>query len=113
MNTKEYMRYPDEVLYDKEGDCDCKCSLAVAILHELGYNVVMMLSKKLGHAAIAVECKEEWLEQLSISEPEKVVREYNNRNYIYCETTGDGNKVGDIKEGENIQDFESLVEVLV
>lgn len=111
--AKEYMRYPDEVLYDKEGDCDCKCSLAVAILHELGYNVVMMLSKKLGHAAIAVECKEEWLEQLAISEPEKVVREYNNRNYIYCETTGDGNKVGDIKEGENIQDFESLVEVLV
>jgi hypothetical protein len=53
------------------------------------------------------------LEQLAISEPEKVVREYNNRNYIYCETTGDGNKVGDIKEGENIQDFESLVEVLV
>ena len=62
--AKEYMRYPDEVLFDKEGDCDCKSSLTAALFHELGYNVIFMLSEKLEHAAIGVEYKEEWLDQI-------------------------------------------------
>jgi hypothetical protein len=111
--AKEYMRYPDEVLFDKEGDCDCKSSLAAAILHELGYNVVIMLSQKLGHAAIGVECKDEWLSGLAADSLDKVLREYNGRNYLYCETTGDGYRVGNIKENESIQDFDTIVEILV
>ena len=111
--AKEYMRFPDEVLYDKEGDCDCKSSLTAALFHELGYNVIIMLSQKLGHAAIGIELKEEWLNEIKADNPERVVREYNGKRYLYCETTGDGYKIGHIKDNESIQDFETIVEIPV
>lgn len=111
--AKEYMRYPDEVLFDKEGDCDCKSSLAAAILHQMGYNVLIMLSQKLAHAAIAVECKEEWLAEINLADFSNVIREHNGRRYIFCETTADGYKVGHIKENDSIHDFETIVEILV
>ena len=111
--AKEYMRFPDEVLYDKEGDCDCKSSLTAALFHELGYSVLFMLSQKLGHAAIGVECKDEWLQTIASDHPESIVREYNGKRYLYCETTGDGFKVGHIKDNESIQDFETIVEIPV
>lgn len=111
--AKEYMRFPDEVLYDKEGDCDCKSSLTAALFHELGYNVIIMLSEKLKHAAIGIECKDEWLQTIAPDHPENIVREYNGKRYLYCETTGDGFKVGHIKDNESIQDFETIVEIPV
>ncbi len=111
--AKEYMRFPDEVLYDKEGDCDCKSSLTAALFHELGYNVIIMLSEKIGHAAIGVELKEEWLKDIKVEEEERVVREYNGKRYLYCETTGDGYKIGHIKEGDSIQDFETIIELSI
>jgi hypothetical protein len=109
--VKEYMRFPNEVLYDKEGDCDCKSSLTAALFHELGYKVLIMLSQKLSHAAIGVEFKDDWLNVINPSDINKVVREYNGTKYIYCETTGDGYRVGHIKESESIQDFETIVEI--
>jgi hypothetical protein len=109
--AKEYMRFPNEVLYDKEGDCDCKSSLTAALFHELGYKVIIMLSQKLAHAAIGVECKDDWLQVINPQDEDKVVREYNGTKYIYCETTGDGFRVGHIKENESIQDFETIVEI--
>ena len=109
--AKEYMRFPDEVLYDKEGDCDCKSSLTAALFHELGYNVIVMLSQKLGHAAIGIECKDEWLQNIHAENSESVIREYNGKRYLYCETTGDGYKIGHIKENDSIQDFETIVEI--
>ena len=109
--AKEYMRFPDEVLYDKEGDCDCKSSLTAALFHELGYNVIVMLSQKLGHAAIGIGCKEEWLTDIKAEDPDKVIREYNGKRYLYCETTGDGYKIGHIKENDSIQDFETIIEL--
>ena len=111
--AKEYMRFPDEVLYDKEGDCDCKSSLTAALFHELGYNVIIMLSQKIGHAAIGVECKEEWLDNIESEKQEKVIRKYRGKNYLYCETTGDGYKIGNIKENDSIQDYETIVEIPV
>ena len=63
-HAKEYMRFPDEVLFDKEGDCDCKSSLMAAIFHELGYNVIILLSQGLGHVAIGIECGKGWLNQI-------------------------------------------------
>lgn len=111
--AKEYMRFPDEVLYDKEGDCDCKSSLTAGLFHELGYNVIVMLSKKIGHAAIGIECKEEWLQNIKTENPDHVLREYNGKRYLYCETTGDGNKIGHINENDSIQDFETIIEIPV
>lgn len=109
--AKEYMRFPDEVLFDKEGDCDCKSSLTAALFHELGYNVIVMLSQKLQHAAIGIEGKDEWLKAIKPEYPDSIVREYNNKKYLYCETTGDGYRIGHIKENDSIQDFETIVEI--
>jgi|GEM_PF-618429 len=108
---KEYMRFPEEVLFDKEGDCDCKSSLAAGLFLSLGYKTVFLISQKLSHAAVAVECKDpEWLSHL-LSKPEDVVLEHNGVTYLYCETTGDGYHIGQIKENESIHDFETVFEL--
>ena len=109
--AKEYMRFPDEVLFDKEGDCDCKSSLTAALFHELGYNVIVMLSQKLQHAAIGIEGKDDWLNIINPANPDSVLREYNGKKYVYCETTGDGFRIGHIKENDSINDFETIVEI--
>lgn len=109
--AKEYMRFPDEVLFDKEGDCDCKSSLTAALFHELGYNVIVMLSQKLQHAAIGIEGKEEWLDIINPDNPESIIRDYNGKKYLYCETTGDSFRIGHIDESNSIQDFETIVEI--
>lgn len=108
--AKEYMRFPDEVLYDKEGDCDCKSSLTAALLNSLGYKVVILLSEKLGHAGIGVEYKTEWGEYIPSEDKNSVFLEHNGTTYVYCETTGDGLKVGQIKDG-TIHDFEKIIEI--
>lgn len=109
-HTKEYMRYPDEVLFDKRGDCDCKSSLTIALFRELGYKTLFMMSEKLKHAAVAVEYNPAWKEVIKNFNEGTTVREYNGTQYIYCETTGDHLRVGNIKEGDSIQDFETLLE---
>lgn len=111
--AKEYMRYPSETLFDKEGDCDCKSFLAANILHCLGYNVIFLLSQKLKHAAFAVECKDEWLDVIPSDNVDNVVMEHNGCRYIYCESTGEGNMIGCIKDGESIKDFEKIVDLSV
>lgn len=109
---KEYMRYPEETLYDKEGDCDCKSMLLASLLNQLGYNVIFMMSRKIKHAAIAVECKDEWMEPIGVTDEEKVILTHNGRRYIYLESTGQGNRIGHITEQWSIKDFETFVELL-
>jgi len=109
--VKEYMRFPDEVLFDKEGDCDCKASLAAAMFHSLGYNVCILLSEKLQHTAIAIECSDEWMNLIRFEDKDDVILEYNGTTYVYCETTGDGYRIGHIKEGDSIRDFETIIEI--
>ncbi len=108
--AKEYMRFPEEVLFDKEGDCDCKSSLTIALFKELGFKTAFLMSEKHGHAAVGVEYNPEWKDKIGIEEETKVIRESNGVKYIYCETTADNNKVGQIKDTHSIQDFE-IVEV--
>lgn len=109
--AKEYMRFPEEVLYDKEGDCDCKSSLMAAICHELGYNVIIMLSEQLQHAAIGLEYNQEWEKHIEKDDTSRVLREHNGKTYVYCETTGDGYLIGHIRENESIQNFETIIEL--
>ena len=109
--SKEYMRYPDEVLYDKEGDCDCKSSLTVALFRELGYKTLFMMSEKYGHAAVGLEYDPAWKNIIGIEDESKVIRHHNGIDYIYCETTGDGYRVGHIKEDQSVQEFETVVEL--
>ena len=110
-HIKEYMRFPDEVLFDKEGDCDCKSSLMAAIFHELGYNVIIILSQGLGHAAIGLECGKGWLNQIKPRKLHSVMRTYNNKRYLYCETTGDGFKIGEIKQTDSVKSFDTIIEI--
>lgn len=109
--AKEYMRFPDEVLYDKEGDCDCKSSLTAALLKSLGYNTVIMLSQKHQHAGIGVEYNPAWEQYIQAEDKTTVIREYNGKTYLFCETTGDGFKVGQIEKDQSIQNFETIVEI--
>lgn len=102
----EYIRIPDETLFDKEGDCDCKAALAAALFRAMGKNVLFLISTKLGHAAIAIECNEKWLEVIRPENEELVVCDYDGIKYIFCETTGDGFRIGHLKENESIHDFE-------
>ena len=105
----EYMRFPDETLYDKEGDCDCKSFLTAGILHQLGYNVVFLLSDKLKHAAMAVEVNPEWMETLT--DTGSNILQHNGKSYIFCESTGSGNRIGNIKEETSVQDFDTVIEL--
>jgi hypothetical protein len=87
-NRKEYFRLPAETLFDKRGDCDCKSVLAAALMKNLGYPVLLLLSSKAEHAAIAVGGAP------SASDEDLFFFEHKGEHYYYCETTGEGWKVG-------------------
>ena len=70
-----------------------------------------MISQKLEHAAVGIECQNEWLDALKPDNVENAVREYNGKKYLYCETTGDGYKIGQNVENESIRDFETIIEI--
>ena len=108
--ANEYMRYPDETLFDKEGDCDCKSFLAAMIYHVMGYKVIFMISNKLQHAAIAIECNNPLFDKIPKEHRNSAIREYNGTKYVFCETTADGHKLGTNQE-ITIQDFEIIVEL--
>lgn len=110
---REYMRFPDEVLYDKEGDCDCKSSLMAALFHALGHNVLIMLSEQRGHAAIGLEFREEWRDLIQVKDVDSVLFVHNGRRYLYCETTGDGFRIGHMIEGDIKQNYDRIVEIMI
>lgn len=107
--AKEYMRIPNETLFDKEGDCDCKSALATALFRAMGKDVLYLISVKLAHAAIAIECNDEWLEYIKPADESHVICEQEGKRFIICETTGDGFRIGHIKDGDSIQDFETKI----
>ena len=111
IDAKEYMRFPDEVLFDKEGDCDCKSSLMAALFHALGYNVLILLSTDKGHAAIGLEFRESWRDQIKVEDLDSVLIEHNDRKYLYCETTGDGFRIGHTIEDDSVKNYDNIVEI--
>lgn len=90
----EYVRYPDETLYDKVGDCDCKAMLAAALFHDAGLRVLYITSAT--HAAVAVECRPEWFGDWNNPGLADGLLVHQGRHYYFCETTGDRFRVGDI-----------------
>lgn len=111
--ASEYVRFPDETLYDQEGDSDCKSFLAGSILFFMGYQVLFLSSSKKQHSAIAIELKDNsWLTSYMNSRIvlEDVSVEYKHRRYVYCETTGDGYRIGQLVDDMRIDDFETRVE---
>ena len=77
----------------------------------MGYDVILLLSRELGHSAVAVSVKQsEILGYINNARLEDVTIEINGRKYYYCETTTDGFMIGDINEGINVDKFETRLE---
>lgn len=74
----EYPRYPYETIYDNGGDCEDTSILASAMLHELGYDVALLLFP--GHVAVGYQCRP------AAGQP--YYRHHATR-YCYLETTGE------------------------
>ena len=109
--VKDYVRFPDETLYDKEGDNDCKALLAAMLLSVLGLDTLFLVSSKLDLPAIAVECSEEILGQLSDEDKEKVVISHHGNDYLFCELTKDGFRAGRISPDMSIADFDGILDI--
>lgn len=107
---KEYIRFPDETLYDRHGDCDCKSFLAATLFHLMGYNVLFLISYRLEHAAICIEYDQRWKALLQDA-PKNVTTEIDGRKYVYCETTSDHFRIGGISSEYTVSDFEIKIEL--
>jgi len=75
----EYPRYPLETLVDNGGDCEDTAILTAALVHEMGYEVVLLHLP--GHMAVGINVPENL---------PGTYYQYLGLNYYYLETTGDG-----------------------
>lgn len=90
---REYARYPDETMFDGRGDCDCKAALAAILFREAGYKTAYLTTSS--HAAIAVAFKNKSASDLVSMADQSLVTK-DGYMYFFCETTGDGFKIGDL-----------------
>jgi hypothetical protein len=105
---KDYYRFPAETMFDKRGDCDCKSILAAALIRNLGYPVLLLISFKAEHAAIAVGGAPD-LEGI----PGLFFINRGGQRYYFCETTGEGWTVGQESElaRQMRDDLQSVVDL--
>lgn len=90
---RDYARYPDETMFDGRGDCDCKAALAAILFREAGYKTAYLTT--INHAAIAVAFKKQSDANLVAMADQSLVTK-DGYMYFFCETTGDGFKIGDL-----------------
>ena len=83
--TQEYARFPVETLVDGKGDCEDLAILAAAILHEMGYKVLLVILPE--HMALAVDCGDL---------AEGTYYAYQDSKYYYLEVTNPGWNIGQI-----------------
>ena len=83
----EYPRFPIETLVDDGGDCEDTAILFATLTLILGYGTVYINPPD--HYAVGI------LGDNSIS---GTYWTYNNQSYYYCETTGDGFKIGELPD---------------
>ena len=81
----EYPRYPIETLVDNGGDCEDTAILTAALLHELGYGVVLIELPE--HMAVGVK---------GGGGIYGSYYDYNGGKYYYLETTNTGWDIGQI-----------------
>ena len=84
---EEYVRFPIETLVDGEGDCEDLAILAASILHEMGYDVLLVVLPD--HLALAVDCRDV---------DEGTFFTYQGRKYYFLEVTNPGWKIGQIPD---------------
>lgn len=92
-NPREYARYPDETMYDGRGDCDCKAVLAAILFREAGHKTAYLVTNN--HAAVAVAFRNKLAPELVNMAGQSLVTK-DGYLYFFCETTGDGFKIGDL-----------------
>jgi hypothetical protein len=89
--AEEYARYPLETLIEQKGDCEDSSILTAAILHEMGYYVVLLVFLEEQHIATGI----------SVLPPKpgnyRSYR-YAGRDYYYVETTCEGWQIGIIPQ---------------
>lgn len=90
---RDYARYPDETMFDGRGDCDCKAMLAAILFREAGHKTAYLTT--MTHAAIAVAFKDKAASELVGMASQSLVTK-DGYLYFFCETTGDGFKIGDL-----------------
>jgi len=83
----EYPRYPIETLVDGGGDCEDTSILLAAILHAMGYDVVLL--RPANHMAVGV---------LGGKGIHGTYFEHDGGKYFYLETTGRGWEIGQMPE---------------
>jgi hypothetical protein len=81
----EYPRYPIETLVDNGGDCEYTSILMAALLHDMGYGVVLLSLP--GHMAVGV---------LGGEGIQGTYWEHKGGEYFYLETTGKGLAIGEL-----------------
>ena len=101
---REYARFPDETMFDKRGDCDCKAALAAALFAEAGFKTAYITT--MTHAAVAVAFKEQSSADLLRICGDEIISK-DGYLYFFCETTGDNFRIGDltISSKNEIQDI--------
>ena len=108
----DYIRFPDETLYDKCGDSNSKSLLAAMLFHLMGNNVLYLISRKHQHSAVGVEVKMKELMDGWYGNPEKIDEiavKYEERYYIFCETTGDKFALGAKVSGMSLDEFDEKI----
>ncbi|MDO9036025.1 MAG: transglutaminase-like domain-containing protein [Methanoregula sp.] len=83
----EYPRYPVETLIDNGGDCEDTAILTAALLHELGFGVVLIQLPE--HMAVGVKGSDTL---------QGTYYDYQGSRYYYLETAGSGWKIGEFPE---------------
>ena len=83
---QDYPKYPVEMLWDGQGDCEDSSALYASLMEALGYDVVLLLflGDVIGHAAIGI----------SVSGATGKSYEYGGVDYYYAETTDTGPSIG-------------------
>ena len=105
-----YVRFPDETLFDREGDCNCKAFLAGSMYYLMGFDVLYASSTKQKHTLIGLKLDSDLLARNGIVMDNDNTLEYNNSRYILCETTHSGFKIGTTGDGDTASKFDVVVE---
>ncbi len=95
----DYSKFPIETLFEMNGDCEDTSILYATIMTGLGYDVSLLSPP--GHMAVGI-AGEEGIADSYIP--------HDGKRYYYCETTGEGWKIGDLPEDYLDSQFE-IVEI--
>jgi formylglycine-generating enzyme required for sulfatase activity len=104
-----YVRYPEETLYDKEGDSDCKCLLLLSFFNAMGYDTLFLISQD-SRTAVAVSPKTgQWKEFIAEDQRESVCIERHGKTYLYC-SVEDGRRIGECEDGMTVEKYQLIIE---